>query len=289
MTDQEYKYFLNDPVRFLNNPQLYTKIKNNGGGLKLLIDIFDYHDYSIKNPFVGLPNGDIYLSKYPNFKGYLPEPIAKNPYLVHHHFINKSMDFVIQDSEAMIIPVYIGFAPQVKVANKQWDGKDLQWCLKISSREGKIIHSSKGDEHRTRKENAYYLQWGPDRCYIITLRDQADLFFTDQLSGCGILVFETPHELIVMHHNRKSWQDLKSSNEEVAKIADSYLAKKNIIKYSFINSSHYNPDECAGVFGIRSNGRWKIYFNKFENNKGKMANRRVTQKVDLNQNHFFGF
>jgi len=51
------------------------------------------------------------------------------------------------------------------------------------------------------RDRAYYLQWGADQAYAIELVSDAQLFFTAELTGCGILIFTAPKRTIVVHHN----------------------------------------------------------------------------------------
>jgi len=116
---------------------------------------------------------------------------------------------------------------------------------------------------------------------VITLRDRARLFLTDQLSGCGILIFETPHTLIIVHHNRRSVEDPQLTRFEIIDIARRIKKNNpNIIGYTYRDFLDYYPqrsasEDVAGVFGIRSNGRWSIFFNRY----GSNSSRRETSRI----------
>jgi hypothetical protein len=135
-------------------------------------------------------------------------------------------------------------------------------------------------------DRAYYLQWGDNQAYAITLGYEAQLFFTAQLTGCGILVFQTPQALTVVHHNVQvaavdqsfvqkifeSQRDQRIREQEysfdVRAQALQALAKHiisadpNVTRGIALDSRHYlasaNP---ASVFGVKRNQRWRIFVN----------------------------
>jgi hypothetical protein len=259
MTKEEYRKFLKDPADFLNHPNKYLTIDkkiNDCDSLMLRIDLYDYNSLNI----LWGPGRDFIKeeARRLSFRGFLPDALKfrdlKHRPLLYNYNPGKFIELIRQDSEAMIIPVYIGYSKC---------GQD--WCIRVSSNEGKIIRGV----HKTIKDQAYYLQWGPDKGYVITLRDRAKLFFTDQLSGCGILIFETAHTLILVHHNRRSVDDPQLTRFEITEIARKIKKNNpNIIGYTYRDFLDYFPqrsgeDDVAGVFGVNSNGRWNIYFNKY--------------------------
>jgi len=101
MTEQEYTNLLRDPVRFLNNPHICARIKNNHGGHKLWIDI-GYSSRADSDP-----------------AGYYPgnrQAPANKPVIYKYHrrevygpVTNSAINLIYQESEAMVIPAYIGY------------------------------------------------------------------------------------------------------------------------------------------------------------------------------------
>jgi hypothetical protein len=135
-------------------------------------------------------------------------------------------------------------------------------------------------------DRAYYLQWNVDQAYAITLGHEAQLFFTAQVDGCGILVFETPQNLIIVHHNVQVAAVGESFLQSIFESRQNYNARDlanrfdvraqtlqalvqhivahnpSIVRGTALDARQYmatgNP---ASVFGVKRGGRWRIYVN----------------------------
>ena len=135
-------------------------------------------------------------------------------------------------------------------------------------------------------DRAYYLQWSADQAYAIELKHEAQLFFTAQVDGCGILVFETPQKLIIVHHNIQVAAAGQSFLQSVFESQGNYRARDRNNRFDARAralqdlSAHIianNPGitggtsldarqymatgHAASVFGIKRGGRWRIYVN----------------------------
>ena len=135
-------------------------------------------------------------------------------------------------------------------------------------------------------DRAYYLQWNVDQAYAITLGHEAQLFFTAGLSGCGIIVFETPQNLIVIHHNvqvaavgqslmqyfvesRHSYDTRDRENffdvqARALKALSGHIVSHNpsIVRGTALDAGQYMATgNAASVFGVKRNERWRIYVN----------------------------
>jgi hypothetical protein len=134
-------------------------------------------------------------------------------------------------------------------------------------------------------DRAYWLKWNADKAYAIALGHEAQLFFTATLTGCGILVFETPQKLIVIHHNvqvptigqgfvqrllesRRAHQERDQNNrfdvqaQALEALAQHIISENPSIRGVALNSpQYYSSGQPASVFGIKRGGRWRIYAN----------------------------
>jgi len=134
------------------------------------------------------------------------------------------------------------------------------------------------------RDRAYYLQWGVDQAYAIELGADAQLFFTAELTGCGILVFSAPQKLIVVHHNvqvpnvpQTFFQRLFESNQAHAQRSaanavdvraqtlynlaqDIVATTPGITRGTLMSVAQYaNPSR---VFGIKRGGQWRLFVNR---------------------------
>ena len=141
-----------------------------------------------------------------------------------------------------------------------------------------------GDYQRDR---AYYLEWGVDQAYAIEVGFDAQLFFTAELTGCGILVFSAPNKLIVVHHNiqvvpipQTLFQRLFGLFESGAsqrQREDAYVANVRDqslydLAQDIVASSHsitggaqlsvQQYGNKARVFGVKPGGRWRLFVNR---------------------------
>jgi hypothetical protein len=135
-------------------------------------------------------------------------------------------------------------------------------------------------------DSAYYLQWSVDEAYAMTLGTGARIFLTAQVDGCGILVYETPSDLIVVHHNiqvpevgqsffqrifesRQAYGSRDQENrigvraQALHALAQHIIADHpNRIRGAALDVSHYMATgNAASVFGVRRGGRWQIFVN----------------------------
>ena len=136
------------------------------------------------------------------------------------------------------------------------------------------------------KDRAYYLKWNADEAYAITLGHEAQLFFTARIDGCGILVFSTPHSLIIIHHNVRvaavgplflpsvveSQQDYNLRNREnrfdvraqALQALSQHIVSTNpgIRGGTALDARRYMAaGHAASVFGVKRGGQWRIYVN----------------------------
>jgi hypothetical protein len=134
------------------------------------------------------------------------------------------------------------------------------------------------------KTHAYYLQWGVDQAYAIELGADAPLFFTAELTGCGILVFSAPNKLIVVHHNiqvpniaqtfferlfesPQAHADRSAANaadvrtQKLFELAEDIISTTpGITRGKLLGEAHYPTKSC--VFGIKRSGRWRLFINR---------------------------
>jgi hypothetical protein len=133
------------------------------------------------------------------------------------------------------------------------------------------------------RDRAYYLQWAPDQAYAIELGFDAQLFFTAELTGCGILIFTAPKKTIVVHHNVQVppvpptfFQQLferaaARQQREAAHSADVRLRTLQDLAQDIVGTT---PGITAGtamsvqqyggnarVFGIKR-GEWRLFVNR---------------------------
>jgi hypothetical protein len=135
---------------------------------------------------------------------------------------------------------------------------------------------------------AYYLPWGSDKAYSIKLGQEADLFITAQLNGCGIGVCETPDGVTVVHQNltenakdankwfseyftakgeeqylQRNQEYLSQQREESlnALMRDIEDAGGQVIGSATLSEKDYDTAAKASVFGVRRDGQWHIYVN----------------------------
>lgn len=136
------------------------------------------------------------------------------------------------------------------------------------------------------RDRAYYLHWEVDYAYAITLGYAAQLFFTAQLTGCGILVFETPQALTVVHHNVQVaavdqsflQRILESQRDRSIREAEYKFdvraqalqglamhiisADPDVIRGTALDSRQYlSSGNPASIFGVKRNERWRIFVN----------------------------
>lgn len=134
------------------------------------------------------------------------------------------------------------------------------------------------------RDRAYYLHWNVNQAYAIELGSDAQLFFTAELTGCGILIFTAPSRTIVVHHNLQVpvvpptfFQQLFESNDARDQRYDAH--KANVQMGALQNLAQdivaANLDITGGtllsvgqyggisrVFGIKRGGRWRLFVNR---------------------------
>lgn len=134
------------------------------------------------------------------------------------------------------------------------------------------------------KDRAYYLQWGPDSAYAVELGFEAQLFFTAELTGCGIIVLSGAGKTVLVHHNIQVtppgptfFQNLFESNakkmvREAAAVGrartDSlYLMLQNIVASTpgLTSGKMLGVQQYGGTarfFGMKRGGSWRFYVNR---------------------------
>ncbi|RDU96659.1 hypothetical protein [Trinickia dinghuensis] len=134
------------------------------------------------------------------------------------------------------------------------------------------------------RDRAYYLQWAADHAYAIELAFDAQLFFTAELTGCGIMVFTAPNKTIVVHHNvqvppvpltfmQQMFESAAARQQrETAHVSDVRTqtlhglaqdiaaAHPDITGGTLLSVQQYGA--TARVFGIKRNGQWRLYVNR---------------------------
>ncbi|MEX3899856.1 hypothetical protein [Paraburkholderia sp. BR10954] len=136
-------------------------------------------------------------------------------------------------------------------------------------------------EHQ--RDRAYYLQWAPDCAYAVDLSFDAQLFFTAELTGCGIMVLRAPNKTIVVHHNVQVppvpptfWQWIFESaaarqqrhaahvsdvrTQTLLNLAQDIVASHPGITGGTLLSAQQYGDR-ARVFGIKRGEQWRLYVN----------------------------
>ncbi len=172
-----------------------------------------------------------------------------------------------QFEKASVSPVYIRYdATGIPQTSAVW----------VSQRE-----PGSGD---FQKDRAYYLQWGPDSAYAVELGFEAQLFFTAELTGCGIIVLSGAGKTVLVHHNiqvtppgptffQKLFETTpKKMAREAAAIGrartDSlYLMLQDIVASTpgltsgkMLGVQQYGA--TARFFGMKRSGRWRFYVNR---------------------------
>lgn len=139
-------------------------------------------------------------------------------------------------------------------------------------------------EHKDVKDRAYYLNWDADTAYAVELGFEAQLFFTAELTGCGIIVLTGGGKTVLVHHNIQVtapdptfFQNLfesqaKRQARETAfvgrKRTDSlYLLLQNIVKQNptLTSGKMLGVQQYGGAsrfFGMKRNGLWRFYINR---------------------------
>lgn len=133
------------------------------------------------------------------------------------------------------------------------------------------------------RDRAYYLKWGVDEAYAIELGADAQLFFTAELTGCGILVLAGPQKLIVVHHNiqvpqmpqgffaRLFVSAAAHTQAEAARIVevraqalynlamDIIATTPGLTECTQLSVAQYTAP--TRVFGVRRGGKWRLFVN----------------------------
>jgi hypothetical protein len=134
------------------------------------------------------------------------------------------------------------------------------------------------------RDRAYYLQWDADQAYAVELGFDAQLFFTAELTGCGILIFTAPGRTIVVHHNiqvaplpptlfQRLFESGTARNQrdtahsgEVRENALHDLAQDIIAETPGITGGkQLSGRQYVGqsrVFGIKRGGQWRLFVNR---------------------------
>ncbi|MFN7571750.1 MAG: hypothetical protein ACK5TK_09915 [Betaproteobacteria bacterium] len=134
------------------------------------------------------------------------------------------------------------------------------------------------------RDRAYYLHWASDEAHAVELGSDAQLFFTAELTGCGILIFRAPGTTIVVHHNiqvdpvpptlfQRLFESAAARNErasmhsgEVKENALHNLAQHIIAATPGITGgtqlSVRQYGDKARVFGIKRGGQWRLFVNR---------------------------
>lgn len=133
------------------------------------------------------------------------------------------------------------------------------------------------------QDHAYYLNWGENTAYAVELGSEAKLFFTAELTGCGIIVLSGTGKTVLVHHNiqvtppgptyfQKLFESTpKKMAREAAAVAQSrtdslYLMLQDIVASTpgltsgkMLGVHQYGAK--ASFFGINNGGRWRFYLN----------------------------
>lgn len=139
-----------------------------------------------------------------------------------------------------------------------------------------------GSPHQ--RDRAYYLQWAANQAYAIELGFDAQLFFTAELTGCGILIFTAPNRTIVVHHNVQVPPVPQTFFQQLFENAAAHQRRSAIHSSDVRTQTLRNlaqdiiamtPDINAGtqlsvqqygasarVFGIKRSGRWRLFVNR---------------------------
>ena len=147
-----------------------------------------------------------------------------------------------------------------------------------------ISRNQPGGGGQYQRDRAYYLQWAPDQAYAIELGFDAQLFFTAELTGCGIMVFTAQHKTIVVHHNvqvppvpptfmqqifesaaarqlRDAAHMVDVRTQTLASLAqDIVAAHPDMTGGTLLSVQQYGA--TARVFGIKRGGQWRLYVNR---------------------------
>jgi hypothetical protein len=128
------------------------------------------------------------------------------------------------------------------------------------------------------------LQWAAGQAYAIELGADAQLFFTAELTGCGILIFTAPGRTLVVHHNiqvapvaptwfqrlfesaaarvqRDAAHAAEARTDALYDLAqDIVAATPDITGGTHLSVRQYGA--TARVFGIRRGGQWRLFVNR---------------------------
>jgi len=134
------------------------------------------------------------------------------------------------------------------------------------------------------RDRAYYLHWKKGMAYSMTLGTEVNLFFTAELSGCCVMVFETNDGPTVFHGNIDvQFRDLKRNekfNSYYRLLYDYIWHKKSSMfltiaaklkpnvtvtdRWSCVLPGFYQQQSQDGkikIFGVRRNKQWRFYYN----------------------------
>lgn len=108
--------------------------------------------------------------------------------------------------------------------------------------------------------NAMCLMPRKDMKNEMLLPNNADFFFTPELSGCQIVIYRDSHGIVnVEHHNSKS--DILKYGEWLQNIKNRY---PNAISVSC--GTDYNVENGFSVFGYRTSYGWTFWGKNYEGN-----------------------
>lgn len=138
--------------------------------------------------------------------------------------------------------------------------------------------------HKDVKDRAYYLNWDKNTAYAVELGFEAQLFFTAELTGCGIIVLSGGGKTVLVHHNIQVTapgptylqglfeSKAKRQAREAAFVGrqrtDSlYLLLQNIVEQNptLTSGRMLGVQQYIGAsrfFGMKRNGLWRFYINR---------------------------
>ncbi len=210
--------------------------------------------------------------------------IGPDPQVHSELTANKSLQVFHQASNAKVIRVYLQYRSQDHTV---WAGQNDPAPPKPAAPRPDAKATSSAQEQPRVQDTAYYLPWAENQTHAISLGTAQSLFITPNLTGCGILVFETPQGLTVLHHNvqmpefrakgrfespkhyeaalNKFYSDENRctvKTRELASIAREIIdGNPDIRRGAALDLNQYLAGGSATVFGIRGEKGWRLFAN----------------------------
>ncbi len=199
-----------------------------------------------------------------NLRFNLPHPKGAS---VHRqtHYTGTKLPVTFYHSESLLSTVHLYTERPVYQPNP---------VLWINSKSGGVAGKT---------ERAYYLHWQPDSAYAVMVGSNAKFFFTAELTGCGLLLYDCPAGILAVHLNmdvdicvkkrfesqskylsRDSANRFKVKNAEFSTLADRIEEDYPELQGGARFLPHHYQSQGSGkahVFGVNNDNVWTFYYS----------------------------